>query len=129
MIGFLGKTAPLQVKQEGLVPRRLACGENMLDARPDIGSNFGPYLVRPAADHPVTLQPRPSVGMRHCRGRVRSGPPQAIHIAKRDVSMTRTTARRLAGQWSGGPRDVWPQGAGAHEFTNLAKAAKEWQTF
>ena len=56
VIGFLGEPAALQVQQQGFVPGRLACGENMLDTRPDIGPNLRPYLVRPAADHPVALQ-------------------------------------------------------------------------
>src|ERR1700678_4073370 len=97
----------------------------MLDARPDIGPNLNPYLVRTAADHPVALQTdRRKVGVVAEERQV--GTPGHPHGETRRQHDANDRAE------AGGPVIRRPEGrqaprAGAHERSNLAWAAKQWR--
>ena len=127
VIGLLGEPATLQVQQQGFVPGRLAGGENMLDARPDIRPDFLPNLVRPAADHPVALQADGrQVSVVTEEGQIRTpGHPHGETRRQHDAN-DRAEA--------GGPGVRRPEGrqpplAGAHKRPNLPWAAKQGRFF
>ena len=79
----------------------------MSNSGADVWPDFGPNLVRASSNHPIALYADSrQVGV--VAENVSSG-PQAIHIAKREVSMTPTTARRVEGHRTGEPSGVESQ--------------------
>ena len=106
MIGLLGETAALEKELQRLVPGRLA-GSQTWSMRGPISLQISAHTL---SERPPSTQSRfnPSwqIGVVAEERELR---PHAIHIAKREVSMTRTTARKLCGQPVIGPSDVFDQ--------------------